>query len=136
MLAFDRDAANHAGWVCPPPWVLTAAASCFGWRLNTSPLAANAAADWRHDGRLHRLCRVDILMLALIARPISRLWLPPLHYRRALGGGAFVLSLVHTFMLEHTLQWNFTALSFLLPMHCIGRVYGISIDVSTCSHQL
>lgn len=66
------------------------------------------------------------LMLALIARPISRLWSPPLHYRRALGVGAFVLSLVHTVhMLEHTLQWNFTAFSFLLPMHQLGIGAGV-----------
>lgn len=65
------------------------------------------------------------LMLALIARPISRFWSPPLRYRRALGVGAFVLALAHTaHMLEHTLQWNFTALSFLLPTHQIGMGAG------------
>jgi sulfite exporter TauE/SafE len=65
------------------------------------------------------------LMLALIARPISRLWSSPLRYRRALGVGAFVLSLAHTsHMLEHTLQWNFTALPFLLPMHQLGMGAG------------
>lgn len=61
------------------------------------------------------------LMLALIARPISRFWSSPLLYRRALGVGAFVLALAHTaHMLEHTLQWNFDAVSFLLPMHQLG----------------
>jgi len=54
------------------------------------------------------------LIMALIARPISGLWASPLRYRRALGVGAFVLSVVHTaHMLEHSLQWNFAAFFFL-----------------------
>jgi sulfite exporter TauE/SafE len=58
------------------------------------------------------------LMLALIARPVSRFWSSPLRYRRALGVGAFVLALAHTaHMLEHTLTWNFNALDFMLPVH-------------------
>ncbi|WP_103126225.1 sulfite exporter TauE/SafE family protein [Nostoc cycadae] len=53
------------------------------------------------------------LMLALIARPISNLWAAPMRYRRALGVGAFVLSVVHTtHMIEHSLQWNFAAFWF------------------------
>ncbi len=56
------------------------------------------------------------LIMALIARPISNFWASPLHYRRALGVGAFVLSLAHTIhMIEHTLQWNFAAFFFLPP---------------------
>jgi hypothetical protein len=65
-------------------------------------------------------------MLALIARPISSLWPHPLHYRRALGVGAYVLALAHTgHMLDHTLQWNFEALSFMLPMHQVAIWAGI-----------
>lgn len=61
------------------------------------------------------------IMLALIARPISHFWSQPLRYRRALGVGAFVLALAHTLhMLDHTLDWNFDALSFMLPMHQLG----------------
>lgn len=53
------------------------------------------------------------LMLALIARPISRWWAAPMRYRRAIGVGAFVLSVVHTIhMIEHSLQWNFAAFWF------------------------
>ncbi|MCC5634354.1 sulfite exporter TauE/SafE family protein [Nostoc sp. CHAB 5844] len=53
------------------------------------------------------------LMLALIARPISNVWAAPMRYRRALGVGAFVLSVVHTtHMIEHSLQWNFAAYWF------------------------
>ncbi|OUL30377.1 sulfite exporter TauE/SafE family protein [Nostoc sp. 106C] len=56
------------------------------------------------------------LILALIARPISRIWASPLRYRRALGVAAFVLSVAHTIhMLEHSLQWNFAAFWFLRP---------------------
>jgi uncharacterized protein len=56
------------------------------------------------------------LIMALIARPISGFWASPLRYRRALGVGAFVLSVVHTaHMMEHTLQWNLAAFFFLPP---------------------
>jgi uncharacterized protein len=56
------------------------------------------------------------LMLALVARPISRFWAAPLRYRRVIGVAAFVLSLAHTLhMLEHTWSWNLDALSFMLP---------------------
>jgi len=58
------------------------------------------------------------LVLALIARPISRCWSYPLRYRRALGVGAFILALAHTVhTLAHTLSWDFNALSFMLPLH-------------------
>jgi sulfite exporter TauE/SafE len=53
------------------------------------------------------------LMLALIARPINQVWAAPMRYRRAIGVGAFVLSVVHTtHMIEHSLQWNFAAFWF------------------------
>jgi hypothetical protein len=61
------------------------------------------------------------LVLALIARPISRFWAQPLQYRRALGVGAFVLSAAHTlFMLDHNFEWNFEALSFMLPNYQVS----------------
>ncbi len=54
------------------------------------------------------------LILALIARPISDLSAAPLRYRRALGVGAYVLAIAHTFhMMEHSLQWNLQAFWFL-----------------------
>ncbi|MEA5617103.1 sulfite exporter TauE/SafE family protein [Cronbergia sp. UHCC 0137] len=54
------------------------------------------------------------LILALIARPVSKLWPSPLRYRRALGVGAFILSVVHTtHNIEHSLGWNFAAFWFL-----------------------
>ncbi len=67
-----------------------------------------------------------LLMLAFIARPISRVWGQLLRYRRALGVGAYVLALAHTgHMLEHTLRWNFDALSFMLPQHQLAMVVGM-----------
>lgn len=65
------------------------------------------------------------LVLALLARPMSRLWSGPLHYRRALGVGAFVLSLFHTLhMVEHAWHWNLQALFFLLPQQQWGMIAG------------
>ncbi|MGI0489115.1 sulfite exporter TauE/SafE family protein [Pantanalinema rosaneae CENA516] len=66
------------------------------------------------------------LMLALIARPLSRLWSFPLHYRRALGVGAFVLSIAHVLhMLDHTFNWNVQAIGFTLPLYQWGIWAGI-----------
>lgn len=68
-----------------------------------------------------------LLMLALIARPISRFWPQPLQYRRAVGVGAFVLALAHTFhMLDHSLDWNLQGLSFMLPTYQVGMWLGIA----------
>ncbi len=56
------------------------------------------------------------LMLALIARPISRLWPAPLQYRRILGVSAFGFAIAHILqMVEHTLNWNLAAIAFMLP---------------------
>ena len=66
-----------------------------------------------------------LLMLALIARPIRGLWSQPLQYRRAIGVGAFVLAIAHTgHMLDHTLDWNLGAFSFLLKQHQLGILLG------------
>ena len=66
------------------------------------------------------------LMLALIARPISRLWSLLLRYRRALGVGAYVLSLAHTgHMLAHTFEWDLQGLAFMLPLQQVGIWAGI-----------
>jgi hypothetical protein len=66
-----------------------------------------------------------LLILALVARPISRLWSPLLKYRRALGVGGFVLAIAHTgHMLSMTLNWNINSVSFMLPRHQLGVVSG------------
>ncbi len=65
------------------------------------------------------------LMLALSARPLSRLWPALKTYRRVLGVGSFVLALIHTaHMLEHTFEWNLNALGFMLPAHRTGISLG------------
>ncbi len=66
------------------------------------------------------------LMLALLARPASKFLPQLLRYRRALGVGAFVLAVAHTFhLLDHTLKWNFDAVSFMVPQHQLGMVAGM-----------
>jgi hypothetical protein len=64
------------------------------------------------------------LLLALIARPLSRFWSPLLQYRRALGVGAFGLALIHVAHML-TMGWNLSALPFLLPSLQIGGWAGM-----------
>jgi sulfite exporter TauE/SafE len=65
------------------------------------------------------------LALALIARPISKVWADPLRFRRLLGVGAFVLALAHTVhMLEHSWNWQPAAVRFMLPQHQWGMLAG------------
>jgi uncharacterized protein len=77
-----------------------------------------------------------LLVLALAARPLSQIFKACsalIIYRRAIGVGAFVLSLAHTFhKIEHTFQWNFDALSFMIPQHQISIWLGaIAIAMMT-----
>jgi uncharacterized protein len=66
------------------------------------------------------------LILTLIARPISKFWGSLLRYRRGLGVGAFVLSVVHAMhMMEHTWQWNLAAFSFLPLQFQWGMAAGV-----------
>ena len=75
-----------------------------------------------YTGHFSLLC----LLLALVARPISRLWAAPLKYRRVLGVGAFVLAGVHTIhMIEHTWNWQVAAIAFMLPTHQLGILAGV-----------
>lgn len=74
-----------------------------------------------YAGHLSLLC----LALALIARPISKLWSGLLRFRRLLGVGAGVLAVAHTVhMLEHSWNWNPAAVRFMLPQHQWGMVAG------------
>jgi hypothetical protein len=73
---------------------------------------------------------LGLLMLALIARPISRLWAFPLQYRRAIGVGAFLLSILHMMhFIEHGFSWNLSTIAFLLPPQQFGMVAGIAAIV-------
>ncbi len=66
------------------------------------------------------------LMLALVARPMSRVWPWLLAYRRALGVGSFIASLMHTaHMLDHAFSWHLDAVQFLLPTQQIGAWTGL-----------
>jgi sulfite exporter TauE/SafE len=59
-----------------------------------------------------------LLVLTLAARPLSRVWATLLRYRRALGVGAFILSLAHTLhMVAHSWDWNLDSVFFMLPQH-------------------
>ncbi|MGK7947768.1 MAG: sulfite exporter TauE/SafE family protein [Xenococcaceae cyanobacterium] len=83
-------------------------------------LRTDAMIDYTGHGAL------ILLMLALVARPFSRVYAAPLKYRRAIGVGAFILALGHTgHMLEHSLNWNMEAIAFMLPQHQIGIAHGI-----------
>jgi uncharacterized protein len=67
-----------------------------------------------------------LLALALVARPVSRLWAGLMPYRRALGVGAVVLTIAHiVHTIEHTFQWNLTAWLFLLPTQRWGMIAGM-----------
>lgn len=62
-----------------------------------------------------------LLILSLVARPISRVWSTPLRYRRALGVGAFILSIAHTFhMVVHAWNWDLNKIAFMLPQYQWG----------------
>ena len=83
-------------------------------------LRTGAMIDYTGHGAL------ILLMLALVARPLSIIWTAPLQYRRAIGLAAFVLSLAHTaHMLDHSLNWNLDAIAFMLPQHRLGISAGI-----------
>ncbi len=71
-----------------------------------------------------------LLVLALIARPIAKLWPGLLQYRRGLGVGAFILSIAHIIhILAHTFEWNWSAWRFMLPTQQWGLVCGV---IATC----
>jgi len=84
-------------------------------------LRTDAMFDW--TGHLS----LSLLIWALVARPLARWWPTPLHYRRAIGVAAFVLALGHlAHQADHSLNWNFNAIRFLLPIHRYGLVAGIT----------
>ena len=83
-------------------------------------LRSDAMVDYTGHGALL------LLMLALVARPLSRFWNIPLQYRRSIGVGSFVLAIAHTaHMLDHSLNWNPDAIAFMLPQLRLGLLLGI-----------
>ncbi len=82
-------------------------------------LRNDAMVDYTGHGALF------LLMLALVARPLSKIWGQPLKYRRAIGVGAYILAIAHTaHMVDHTFRWNLSAFSFLLPTHQLALACG------------
>jgi uncharacterized protein len=81
---------------------------------------SDAHTDFTGHGAL--IC----LILAAIARPISRLYPTLLRFRRAFGVGGFALSLAHLLhMSDMSLQWNLLVVNFLVPQHQLGLVIGL-----------
>jgi uncharacterized protein len=65
------------------------------------------------------------LVLALVARPLSKLWPGLMSYRRLLGVGAVVLSIAHTLhVVVHGWDWNWGAWAFMLPSQQAGILAG------------
>ncbi|MBW4515911.1 MAG: sulfite exporter TauE/SafE family protein [Timaviella obliquedivisa GSE-PSE-MK23-08B] len=95
-----------------------------GWvTLMIGVLTLLRSADTMVDYTGH--AAIVCLMLALVARPVSRLWIFLLRYRRSLGVGAFILSIAHMFhMVVHSWNWQVEKLFFMLPQHQQGIVMG------------
>lgn len=65
------------------------------------------------------------LVLALVARPLSKLWPRLMSYRRLLGVGAAVLSIAHTLhVIVHGWDWNWGAWAFMVPSQQVGILAG------------
>jgi uncharacterized protein len=64
------------------------------------------------------------LVLALVARPLSKLWPGLMSYRRLLGVGAAVLSIAHTLHVVVGWDWNWGAWAFMVPSHQVGILAG------------
>ena len=62
-----------------------------------------------------------LLVLSLVARPLSSVFPALLRYRRGLGVGACLLSLLHLLhTISHTWQWNLRAIRFMLFSHQVA----------------
>jgi hypothetical protein len=95
-----------------------------GWLTLAIGLLTLFRSDEMHDLTGHTA--LLLLMLALIARPIHRLWAAPLRYRRVIGVSAFVLSVAHMLhSFDHTFNWQWQALGFMLLLHQVAIWLGI-----------
>ena len=67
-----------------------------------------------------------LLGLALLARPVQRLWGGLRSVRRELGVGAFVLAVIHTLhMADHSFEWDGLGIFFLPPVLFWGVMLGL-----------
>lgn len=95
-----------------------------GWVTLVIGMLTLARTDGMVDYTGHSA--IALLIMALIARPISQWWSTPLKYRRALGVGAYVLALAHTaHMLDHSLKWNLQGWGFFPVEFQIGLGAGV-----------
>lgn len=83
-------------------------------------LRTQAMIDYTGHGAL------ILLVLALVAKPVSRWWSGLLTFRRLIGVGAYILAIAHALhMLDHSLNWNLRVVSFMLPHHQRGLLLGV-----------
>ncbi len=95
-----------------------------GWVTLLIGIATLFRSDAMNDLSGH--ASLLLLMLALLARPMGRLWAAPLRYRRGLGVAAFVLAIAHSLhQLDHTFNWQWQAVGFMLPNHQLGVWLGV-----------
>jgi uncharacterized protein len=92
-----------------------------GWiAISVGMITLGRSGDSTSDGYGALIC----LILALIARPVSKLWPWLLSYRRLLGVSAVVLAITHMLHMIHGWDWNLGAVWFLLPGQQAGIAAG------------
>lgn len=85
-----------------------------GWVRANHPLGSHLFGQRLTE--YHGNASLGLLLLALAARPLARLWVWPLQHRRALGVLAFGFAVAHTgYAYAHTLDSSLETLAFLTP---------------------
>lgn len=80
----------------------------------------------QRQGEYHGNAALALLLLALAARPLARVWPWPLRHRRALGVLAFAFSAAHTgHAYKHVLGGSLETLAFLTPARQAALWLGI-----------
>jgi DMSO/TMAO reductase YedYZ heme-binding membrane subunit len=80
----------------------------------------------QRQSEYHGNASLALLLLALAARPLARVWPWPLRHRRALGVLAFGFAAAHTgYAFEHTLGGSLETLAFLTPARQAALWLGI-----------
>ncbi len=97
---------------------------CGGW-LTLAIGVLTLARTGDTMGNLSGYLALAALILALVARPLSRLWPGPHRYRRLIGVGAWVLAVIHVgHGVVHHWQWNLRVVLFMVPAHRWGIAAG------------